>query len=36
MEVRTLGRLLPESGKRHQNQEIYDIRGVSDFESDTP
>lgn len=27
MEVRTLGRLIPESGKLHQNQEIYDIRG---------
>lgn len=27
MKVKTLGRLLPESGKWHQNQEIYDIRG---------
>lgn len=29
MEVRTLGRLIPEIGKLHQNQEIYDIRGGS-------
>lgn len=27
MEVKYFGRLIPESRKIHQNQEVYDIRG---------